>query len=342
MVSEMSADKITEDNNFIPLLRAEYFAPFIARLKDFDNNIYPLLDEAGLPETVLSSEHEYFSEKAIKKLLTLMYNKLGEKRFALWLEQVAKSIFVPQHLAKLSLQGNIKETIIEFIYLVNHESKQTNIQLKTSLGKVWFARLRLKKNSLESTLAEQFAITMMIELIRVLTQSHWVPEQVALQSATEASYLNELKSGASQVFYERRVSAVSISAEILNQPVKYKKGWQQILKPISAAPNGFIESLTQALTPYLSMGRISVTTAADLLGLSVRTLQRRLTEEGVSYSKVIEEIWFTQAKSMLVDRSLPITQISSTLGYADVAHFSRAFKRLAGISPRAFRNNQPQ
>ncbi|KPZ67651.1 HTH-type transcriptional regulator VirS [Shewanella sp. P1-14-1] len=336
---QAESKKTLEENHYIPLLRAEYFVPFIARLKDFENNIYPVLKEAGLPDTVLSSEPEYLSEAALQKLLAIMYRKLNSKRFANWLEQVARSIFVPQHLAKMALNGTVRDALLEFTHLVNSESKQTNIQLKTSVNKVWFARYRNIKHSFDANLAELFAVTMMLELIRVLTQSQWSPDEIALQSPSEVDYLSELKVSKSQIYYARSVTAVSISAEVLSQSVKYKKGWSQPPQAVIEGPERFIDSFTHALTPYLSMGRISITTAADLLGLSVRTLQRRLTEEGLSYSKVIEGICFEQAKLMLNDPSVPVTQISSALGYADVAHFSRAFKRLAGVSPREFRKN---
>ncbi|WP_185976977.1 helix-turn-helix domain-containing protein [Shewanella psychropiezotolerans] len=73
--------------------------------------------------------------------------------------------------------------------------------------------------------------------------------------------------------------------------------------------------------------------------MSVRTLQRRLAAEKVSYSAVIEERIQSQAVDLMLDKTIPVTRISSTLGYSDVAHFSRAFKRMTGLSPRAYRKS---
>ncbi|MCC4834855.1 helix-turn-helix domain-containing protein [Shewanella sp. 10N.7] len=324
---------------FIPLLRAEYIAPFVARLKDFDNNVYPLIEQAGLPASLLTSNHDYVSEQAVLNLLKLISAKLGSKRFSEWLFQVARTIFVPQHLAKITLNGTVKQAIVDFTHVVNLESKQTNVHLKTGLGKVWFVRHRLKNDPIENSVAEQFALTMMVELVRSLTQAQWQPADIALQSATEVDYLNVLKLNQPQVFYGRQVTALSISDSVLAGKVKLKHGWQGVMIPVVEGPKGFVESLQFALLPYLSLGRIPVTTAADLLGLSVRTLQRRLSEEGMSYRQMIEGICFKQAKEMLSDGAISVTQISATLGYSDVAHFSRAFKRMSGHSPRVFRQN---
>ncbi|WP_285162978.1 AraC family transcriptional regulator [Shewanella goraebulensis] len=332
-----------EQSAFIPLLRAEYIAPFVARLKDFENNVYPLIEQAGLPESLLTNEYDYVSEQAVLNLLKLMAEKLGRQRFSEWLYQVARSIFIPQHLAKISLKGTVRQALIDFTHVVNLESKQTQVHLKTALKKVWFARFRQKEDPIEIDLSEQFALTMMVELVRAVTQTHWQPIDIALQSSNEAHYLNVLKLNESQVFYARNVTALSISDAVLDGPVKLKEGWDSTLKTIVESPKGFIASLQFALLPYMSSGRLPITAAADLLGLSVRTLQRRLSEEGVSYSQMVEGIFFQQAKTLLLNKDIAVTQISASLGYADVAHFSRAFKRMSGFSPRVFRqNNQPK
>ncbi|WP_394495844.1 helix-turn-helix transcriptional regulator [Shewanella sp. ENK2] len=339
VTNDSQIEDIDNQSPFIPLLRAEYIAPFVARLKDFENNIYPIIEQAGLPESLLTDKYDYVSEQAVMNLLKLMAERLGKERFSEWLFQVARSIFIPQHLAKISLKGTVRQALTDFTHVVNLESKQTHVQLKTALGKVWFARFRQKDDPIEIDLSEQFALTMMVELVRAVTQTHWQPIDIGLQSSREAEYLKVLKLDEPQVYYSRRVTALSISDEVLNCKVKLKEGWDPTIKLAIESPQGFVASLQFALQPYMSLGRLSVTTAADLLGLSVRTLQRRLSEEGMSYRQMVDDIYFQQAKTMLADSHIAVTQVSATLGYADVAHFSRAFKRMSGMSPRAFRNS---
>ncbi|WP_144209372.1 helix-turn-helix domain-containing protein [Shewanella donghaensis] len=333
-----AVDKVTKIDS-IPLFRAEYMVPFIERLKDFENNIYPIIEQAKLPESILTAEHEFVTEQSVLNLLKIVSNRLGGKRYAEWLLQITRTIFIPQYLAKFSLNCSVKKAIKELVKVVNFESKHTDIQLKTALGKVWFARYRHKEDPEEHDLAEQFAMTVMVAFIRAITHSKWCPVDIALQSQNVNSYLSVLGSDNAQIFTGRRVTAISISDEVLRQTIKVKQGWQSMKKAVGKSPDSFAESLRYALSPYLSMGRLPITTAADLLGLSVRTLQRRLAEENVSYTNMVEDIWFKQAIGLLVDENLAVTQVSATLGYADVAHFSRAFKRKAGLSPRAYKNS---
>jgi AraC-like DNA-binding protein len=57
---------------------------------------------------------------------------------------------------------------------------------------------------------------------------------------------------------------------------------------------------------------------------------------------LIDEVRFDLAVPLLNDEALTITEIAYELGYANVAHFSRAFRRITGMSPRNYRNNSKE
>ena len=79
---------------------------------------------------------------------------------------------------------------------------------------------------------------------------------------------------------------------------------------------------------------------AERLHVSVRTLRRRLNEEGSSYRELLEEVRFELGKEYLLDTRLPLAEISDLLGYTEPANFSHAFRRWSGQSPRSFRKMQ--
>ncbi len=82
-----------------------------------------------------------------------------------------------------------------------------------------------------------------------------------------------------------------------------------------------------------------IETIAGSLNMSTRTLQRRLTDEGVSFAGLKDQIRFDLAVSGLKSRSLSIEEISEELGFSDRHSFTRAFKRWSGVTPSAFRKN---
>ena len=76
---------------------------------------------------------------------------------------------------------------------------------------------------------------------------------------------------------------------------------------------------------------------AGVLGMSARTLQRRLGDVGLTYARVVGEARADMARRMLKDPARKVGDIARTIGYSDAGHFTRAFLRWTGLTPREFR-----
>lgn len=79
---------------------------------------------------------------------------------------------------------------------------------------------------------------------------------------------------------------------------------------------------------------------AAYIGLSERTLHRRLAGEGYSYRRLDERVRRNLAERLLQDSGLGLDSIARQLGYAEAASFSRAFKRWTGQSPDCWRRQR--
>jgi AraC-like DNA-binding protein len=91
------------------------------------------------------------------------------------------------------------------------------------------------------------------------------------------------------------------------------------------------------LRSYLKDGYPPIGLAAELARTSVRSLQRELAQSGVSYSDLVQHVRFEQATRLLTQDRTKVIDVALSLGYEDASHFSRAFKRITGVSPRQFR-----
>lgn len=80
-----------------------------------------------------------------------------------------------------------------------------------------------------------------------------------------------------------------------------------------------------------------VADAAAAMGLPLRTLQRRLTAAGISFSDLLGEVRVRQAAAWLARGAPTLAEIGFLCGYADQAHFTREFTRRAGMSPARYR-----
>lgn len=75
---------------------------------------------------------------------------------------------------------------------------------------------------------------------------------------------------------------------------------------------------------------------AAALGLSTRTLRRRLADEATSYQAVLDEVRESLAERMLATGRLTVEDVAQRLGYAEASSFIHAFKRWKGTTPAAY------
>jgi AraC-like DNA-binding protein len=85
-----------------------------------------------------------------------------------------------------------------------------------------------------------------------------------------------------------------------------------------------------------------ITTAARDLGLSARSLRRRLAEEATSYRSLVRSTLEASAGHMLRDPGQSIQQTAHALGFSNVGAFHRAFKRWTGMTPVQYRERRSE
>lgn len=95
-----------------------------------------------------------------------------------------------------------------------------------------------------------------------------------------------------------------------------------------------VENAIAALLPHASARLDGV---AKKLGVTPRTLRRKLAAEGVTFARVLEDLRIALAQHYLAEQDLSISRIAWLLGYTEVSAFSHAFRRWTGRTPRADR-----
>lgn len=100
----------------------------------------------------------------------------------------------------------------------------------------------------------------------------------------------------------------------------------------TATVRGRVESL---LLPILHKGGVRADTVAARMGLSRRTLARRLRAEGTGFGEVLDALRHRMALHYLEGRKVSVNETAYLVGFSEAAAFSRAFKRWTGRSPSA-------
>ena len=96
-------------------------------------------------------------------------------------------------------------------------------------------------------------------------------------------------------------------------------------------------TVENVIAPLLPHGQAQAYAVAKKLGMSERTLARRLTKEGVTFIEVLQQLKASLAGRYLEDDGMPISRIAWLLGFEDASSFSHACRRWTGKSPRELR-----
>ena len=87
----------------------------------------------------------------------------------------------------------------------------------------------------------------------------------------------------------------------------------------------------------LSGGIPKLSDVASALGMSARTLQRKLSDEGVVFQELVDQARRELSERLLRTTQYPLVEIAFLTGFAEQSGFTRAFKRWAGETPRSYR-----
>jgi len=91
------------------------------------------------------------------------------------------------------------------------------------------------------------------------------------------------------------------------------------------------------IAKLLCRGEAETEEVAHELGMSVRTLARRLGQPGVSFGQILDELRHDLALRYLRDPNLSLSQIAFLLGYSELSAFSHAFRRWTRTTPGEWR-----
>ncbi|MBN9405065.1 MAG: AraC family transcriptional regulator ligand-binding domain-containing protein [Burkholderiales bacterium] len=181
--------------------------------------------------------------------------------------------------------------------------------------------------------------------IRRSAGTDWRPQRVMLAAPTPRD------TAAYQHFFEAPVvfntmeSGLSFGAQTLDQPIStanprlYHDFYTQLKgrMPACTEPDLLPEALKAWVIYAAGEGRSSLEHAAADFGVTPRTLQRRLKDQGIGFQNLLAQARMDKARQLLANSPMSITRIAEQLGFSETSAFTRAFRHHTRLSPRAFR-----
>jgi len=191
---------------------------------------------------------------------------------------------------------------------------------------------------------EWLRIMPLLAIVRHFADSGGMPTAIAFRSRSAPGQSARLAFPGTRLLTGQAETAIVFPASLLHLTAIGDPSREEAFsmrRRLSAAPGeanwDFPTSLREVLRAYLDDGHPSVELAAEIVCTTVRTLQRRLRQYDLSYSDILEQLRFEEAKHLLRDRDVKMIDAAYALGYSDPSNFTRAFRRMAGVSPRQFR-----
>ncbi|MFY0312162.1 AraC family transcriptional regulator ligand-binding domain-containing protein [Leisingera sp. D0M16] len=191
----------------------------------------------------------------------------------------------------------------------------------------------------------ELTLSVFHSLIRSATGPDWRPELLSLEHESSALHSRSAAGPRCPVQYAAPSNTLVFSAGLLDLPLAdrenpaFKTASQSIVRTARQSEREAPVTVRVRRELLMRIGRESFeqTAIAAALGMSRRTLRRRLEDEGQKFSRLLAGCRMEIAKRMLLAPGAQLHDISERLGYSEVSAFERAFRQREGATPSQFR-----
>jgi AraC-like DNA-binding protein len=179
-----------------------------------------------------------------------------------------------------------------------------------------------------------------LSIVRLFAGPNWAPADAALARCAEPGPIVREELGSTRIRLAPDYSWHRLPRSILSlgpRALPAAAAWSGS-EVIPDQASDLVGSLALALRPYLPTGVPSLRDAAELVGMSVRTLQRELSCAGSSYRDIVQGVKLNAARELLERPDVRVLDVAFETGFRDPAHFTRFFRKLTGVTPHAYRS----
>lgn len=297
--------------------------------------------EAGIPVKLLSDPENTIAIEQAGRLLESCVRHTGGMPFGLLLgETVSLDSLGP--IGVLSRGARDVGSALTGIVLALHLHDRVTVPALRRVGRE-AALTTIPLGRLEHGAPEIADLTMMAcrNIVRGLAGPDWSPSEVRLaRRAPSDRRVYERYLGA-PVRFDADHNALVFDAAWLSRPVASKAPPAASLEQVAARhPLDLPALVRRACVHAILEGDRRVARLAALAQCSSRTLNRRLARFGTTARAEMNRVKLEMAMQLLAATDLPLIEVSTLLGYADAAAFTRAFRTGIGTTPSAWRRRR--
>jgi len=320
--------------------QAAFVTPFVSYLENLGIDTGPYLVRAGISPTLLANEsnpvpvrmiHDFVNTVSLEYQINDLGILVGSKCSAQTFGEMGEILLTA---------GNVREYLVAGCQLIRSFSSGDHYWMDYDIKPSRFCLSLSGRSDADKIQTTLFIFLATINTIRDGIGEPWLPASITIpgMSLATAAHLAETLPHSS-VSVDGAFASFTVPEDILNRDMrdltKTTSSYSISSYPTSA-PADFLSSLKKLVRTLIISGRTDIETAALASGFSKRRLQRRLAECGASYSSILLASKIALAKQWLSEDRQPLGEVALRLGYSDPANFTRAFRRVVGVSPSQY------
>jgi AraC-like DNA-binding protein len=326
--------------------RAIWAHQLVAELADRGLSTAPLLKELGLSEADLSGENARIPFAKYAALFERAAQFTGENCFGLHFGQT-RDIRTAGLIGYVGLTSpNLSDGLDNVCRYFRVYSDALRLRLNKAKASSLLEWAYRGNDTPEAPQTQEFIAANLMRAIRLGTDRDIMPIRVTF-AHPRALDIDQFEGFfRCPVTFGSRCNAIEMSAADLARPlVTADHRLLDLLRhyceeaiarqPPETPP--LVEQVKRAIADRLASGNASLDGVAAELGMSNRSLSRRLAGLGSSFNSLLDGMRAQLAERYLHESQLSCTEIAFVLGYSDVSSFNHAFKRWTGSTPTASR-----
>jgi len=299
--------------------------------------------QAGLPYCALESVDNFVPSQRFWSFLVNMAYSQGIKDLGFRVGQRFGADGVDPHLSNMLCRSpTLYQGLLKASELTNRTISHCRVGILQPQGSSYALFYHKPSCEVNNPAIEQigwFGLMSLIGMVRVFTGPQWQPAEIGIMTDNKPGrYIREHFPDA-RIRLQQPYSYIALENPLLSLPPPAAEASAPASLPhhYDNVPDNFVDALEQVMLAYIQDPDLSLEFTAGVCSTSKRTLQRTLTKMGTHYSELLAHARFRAACQMLQAPGVKVTDVAQWLGYSNPAHFSRAFRRIAGVTPSAYR-----
>jgi AraC-like DNA-binding protein len=241
-------------------------------------------------------------------------------------------------LQQLEGAPTLYRALYEFVRLVGTEASHLELGIQERPDEILFCtQYSTIKDWPGYSTSQAYQLEAYVDLVRQYVGPDWAPREIGIEHAVTPPVAKEHFPD-TRIRTTQPMGYITVPRTCLPLPPRRRKAEPtEAAEPRRPRKPDFVQALSALIEPHLPEGYPSQRLAASLSDTSVRTLARRLSGSRVRYQDLVDKLRLEAAQRYLLDPDLRIIDVAQAVGFSDPGHFSRMFRRLAGVTPRQFR-----